>query len=80
MLRAQGLEYEVAGEGEAVLLSHGGHVADGCLPLMRESGLTHRYRLIRYRRRGYAGSNPVSGEFDVEEQAQDALARIIHEP
>ena len=31
MLKAHGLEYEASGRGEAVLLSHGGHVADGFL-------------------------------------------------
>jgi pimeloyl-ACP methyl ester carboxylesterase len=76
MLKMAGLEYEEVGQGEAVLLSHGGHVADGFLPLMREPALADRYRLIRYRRRGYAGSDPLSGAFDVDEQAHDALALL----
>jgi pimeloyl-ACP methyl ester carboxylesterase len=78
MLKAQGLEYEESGRGEPVLLIHGGHVADGFVPLMGEAVLADRYRLIRYRRRGYAGSPPVSGPFSVEEQAQDALALLAH--
>jgi len=63
MLKAQGLDYEANGDGEAVLLIHGGHVADGFLPLMSEASLADGYRLIRYRRRGYAGSDPLSGGF-----------------
>ena len=78
MLKAVGLEYEANGDGEAVLLIHGGHVTDGFLPLMSEASLANGYRLVRYRRRGYAGSDPVSGGFSVEEQAQDALALMTH--
>ncbi len=74
MLKAEGLEYEANGDGEAVLLIHGGHIADAFLPLMREAALADPYRLIRYRRRGFAGSDPHSGPFSIEEQAQDALA------
>ncbi len=78
MLKAQGLEYELHGEGEAVLLIHGSHVADAFLPLIREAALADRYRLIRYHRRGFAGSDPHSGPFSIEEQAQDALALLNH--
>ncbi len=74
MLKAKGLEYESHGEGEPVLLIHGSHVADAFLPLTSEAALADRYRLIRYHRRGFAGSNPHSGPFSIEEQAQDALA------
>ncbi len=35
MLKAEGLEYELHGDGEAVLLIHGSHVADAFLPLTR---------------------------------------------
>jgi 3-oxoadipate enol-lactonase len=78
MLKTQGLEYEESGRGEPVLLSHGGHVADGFLPLMGEAVLADRYRLIRYRRRGYGGGAPSLGPFSVKEQAQDALALLAH--
>ena len=78
MLKARGLEYESHGEGEAVLLIHGSHVADAFLPLIREAALADRYRLIRYHRRGFAGSDPHSGPFGIEEQAQDALALMKH--
>ncbi len=70
MLEAEGLECEAIGHGEAVLLIHGALVADAFLPLMREAALADRYRLIRYRRRGYGGSDPVSGTFSLAQQAR----------
>jgi len=78
MLKAEGLEYESHGDGEAVLLIHGGHIADAFLPLTREAALADAYRLIRYRRRGFAGSDPHSGAFSIEQQAQDAQALMKH--
>jgi pimeloyl-ACP methyl ester carboxylesterase len=78
MLKAEGLEYESHGEGEPVLLIHGSHVADAFLPLTREIALAERYRLIRYHRRGFAGSDEHSGPFSIEEQARDALALLKH--
>ena len=78
MLKAEGLEYEASGDGEPVLLIHGGHIADAFLPLTREAALADRYRLIRYHRRGFAGSDPHSGAFSIEQQAQDALALTKH--
>jgi pimeloyl-ACP methyl ester carboxylesterase len=78
MLKVEGLAYESHGDGEAVLLIHGSHVADAFLPLTRESALAQRYRLIRYHRRGFAQSDPHTGPFSIEEQAQDALALLKH--
>ena len=78
MLQARGLEYEIRGTGEPVLLIHGSHIADSFLPLVREAGLGERYRLIRYHRRGFAGSERASVPFGIEEQAQDALGLLGH--
>lgn len=78
MLKAEGLEYEAHGDGEPVLLIHGSHIAAAFLPLMREAALADQYRLIRYHRRGFAGSDPHSGAFSIEQQAQDALALMKH--
>ena len=78
MLKAKGLEYESHGEGEAVLLIHGSHVAESFLPLVREATLADRNHLIRYHRRGFAGSDRHSGPFSIEEQAQDAVALMKH--
>ena len=73
------IEYEVRGEGEPVLLIHGAHIADAFAPLMDESALED-YQLIRYRRRGYAGSAPAEGppEGFVGQAAADAVAVLDH--
>ena len=76
MLDAGGLEYEVHGSGEPVLLIHGSHVADAFLPLLAQPALTGRFRLIRYHRRGFAGSARHAGPFSIEEQARDALRPV----
>jgi pimeloyl-ACP methyl ester carboxylesterase len=76
MLKLDGLEYEIHGDGEPVLLIHGSHVAESFLPLTREALLADHYRLIRYHRRGFAGSDPHSGPFSIEAQARDALALL----
>jgi 3-oxoadipate enol-lactonase len=76
MLVARGLEYETRGQGEPALLIHGSHVAGGFLPLLRDGGLADRYRLIRYHRRGFAGSERAPAGFRIEDQAQDALGLL----
>ena len=78
MQKAGGLEYESNGDGEAVLLIHGALIADAMLPLTREASLADRYRLIRYRRRGHGGSDPVPAAFSTEQQARDAAALLTH--
>jgi 3-oxoadipate enol-lactonase len=78
MQKAVGLEYEVTGDGEPVLLIHGALVADALFPLTGESSLADRYRLIWYRRRGHGGSDSVPNPFDMRQQAQDALALLTH--
>ncbi|MEN8145657.1 MAG: alpha/beta hydrolase [Gemmatimonadota bacterium] len=71
------LEYETRGDGEPVLLIHGSHFAASYLPLMVEAGLAN-YQLIRYHRRGFAGSAPHGEAFSIEQQAADALAVLRH--
>ena len=75
ILEGLGLEYETHGEGESVLLIHGSHIADSFLPWNKEPALAG-YRLIRYHRRGFAGSQAVSHAFSIEQQAHDALALL----
>jgi pimeloyl-ACP methyl ester carboxylesterase len=72
----QGLEYEESGSGEPVLLIHGALVADAFAPLMRESALADRHRLIRYRRRGHGRSERLADAFSLAQQAQDAAALL----
>ena len=77
MQKAAGLEYEMSGDGEPVLLIHGALIAETFRPLMREPALAP-YRLIRYHRRGHAGSDPMPETFSIEQQAQDAAALLAH--
>ena len=69
------LEYEVSGRGEPVLLIHGSILSDGFAPLMKEPALA-KYRLIRYHRRGYAGSARARGPVSIADQAADARALL----
>jgi 3-oxoadipate enol-lactonase len=76
MLEACGLEYESHGDGEPVLLIHGSQVARTFLPLAREPALARRHRVIRYHRRGFAGSERAPTPFGIEDQAADARALL----
>lgn len=69
------LEYEVRGDGEPVLLVHGAMIAGSFLPLMDKQSLAN-YRLIRYHRRGFAGSTAPDGPDDL--QVADAVALLAH--
>lgn len=72
------VQYEVVGTGEPLVLIHGAFIADAFGPLMTEPALRDRYRLIRYHRRGYAGSGRGPGRGTVPEQAADCLALLRH--
>ena len=72
------LEFEVTGTGEPVLLIHGALIAEAYAPLCAEPALNGRYRLVRYHRRGYAGSSPVGPPFTFAEQAADGRALLRH--
>ncbi len=69
------LEFEQTGSGDAVVFIHGSFGPDAYVPLMREAALTG-YRLIRYRRRGYEGSSPLTGAVSIAEQAADCAALL----
>jgi pimeloyl-ACP methyl ester carboxylesterase len=69
------LEYETGGTGDPVLLIHGSGVAATFAPTMTEPSLKG-YRLIRYHRRGYAGSSRAPVPFTVKDQAADAAALL----
>jgi pimeloyl-ACP methyl ester carboxylesterase len=72
------LEFEVTGTGEPVLVIHGAWIAEAYAPLCAEPALNSRYRLVRYHRRGYAGSSPVRAPFSLAEQAADCRALLRH--
>lgn len=69
------LEYEVSGTGEPVLLIHGTGVAATFYPTITEPSLAG-YRLIRYHRRGFAGSSRAPVPFSIKDQAADAVALL----
>lgn len=69
------LEYEVRGQGEPVLLIHGGVIAEAWLPVMDEPALSN-YRLICYHRRGYAGSTAPAAA-SIRQHAADAIT-LLH--
>jgi pimeloyl-ACP methyl ester carboxylesterase len=71
------LEYEMTGSGEPVLLISP-VLADGFLPLLSEPALADRYQLLRYHKRGWAGSSPTPTPVSVADHAADAAALLDH--
>ena len=72
------LDYEMAGSGDPVVLVHAGVLADWFKPLMSESALSMRYRLVRYHRVGYSGSTRVTGPVSLADQARHLRALMEH--
>ena len=77
MERANAVEFEVRGRGEAVLFIHGAIVADSFRPVMDEEALSE-YKLIRFRRRGYGASATPSSPPTIGEHVSDARSLIRH--
>src|SRR5262245_37191352 len=73
------LEYEVRGAGgELVVLIHPGHFAAWFAPLLGESALTDRYRVLRYHRAGAAGSGRIAGPVSLADHAAHCRALMRH--
>jgi pimeloyl-ACP methyl ester carboxylesterase len=74
------LEFEVLGTatGGPVVLIHGALLATAYAPLCAEPALATHDRLIRYHRRGYAGSSHPSGPTSIARQAADCRALLAH--
>jgi pimeloyl-ACP methyl ester carboxylesterase len=73
------LEYDEVGSGEPLLLIHGGVIgADSFVPLVAEPSVASRWRMIRYHRRGYAGSSHATPPSSMSQQAADARALLGH--
>ena len=70
------LEYEVQGSGEPVVFIHGALIANSFEPLIAEPVLRERFGLIRYHRRGFAGSSHPDGPTSISVQVADCLALI----
>ena len=73
------VEFEIVGSasGEPVVLIHGAFLATAYAPLCAEP-LLAPYKLIRYHRRGYAGSSHPSGPASIARQAADCRALLAH--
>jgi pimeloyl-ACP methyl ester carboxylesterase len=74
------VEYEILGSpaGGPVLLIHGALLATAFAPLCAEPALATRARLIRYHRRGYAGSDHPDGPASIARQAADCRALLAY--
>jgi pimeloyl-ACP methyl ester carboxylesterase len=70
------LEFDDQGSGEPVIFIHGSGPADSLLPVAIEPAVRDDYRVIRYHRRGSAGSSPVQGPVAVTRQAADCRALL----
>lgn len=71
-----GLEVEVMGDGEPVVLIQTALTADELLPLAQRLARSGEYRVIHYHRRGYAGSGPLLRSTSVAAEAADCRALI----
>jgi pimeloyl-ACP methyl ester carboxylesterase len=71
------LEYELIGQGQPLLLIHGSNIATGLSPLAAAlAGQAPSLQLVRYHRRGMAGSTGGQGPISVEQQAADAVGLL----
>lgn len=72
-----GIEYELIGEGEPLLLVHGSNLATALVPLAAAlNAEAPSVQLVRYHRRGMAGSGGREWPISVEQQAADALGLL----
>jgi pimeloyl-ACP methyl ester carboxylesterase len=71
------LEFEAIGRGEPLLLISP-VLADGFLPLLSEPALADRHLLIRYHKRGWAGSTHTPPPVSISDHAADAAALLDH--
>jgi pimeloyl-ACP methyl ester carboxylesterase len=72
------LEYELRGSGEAVVLVHWGLCAAWGEPLMDEPALADRFRLLRYHRAGFAGSDRMEGPVGMADHAEHCRLLMRH--
>lgn len=72
------LEYELTGNGEPIVLIHGGLLADENTPLACEPALLSHHAVLNYHRRGFAGSSSSSQPPTIADQAADCLALMRH--
>ena len=69
------LEVDIRGSTAPVVFIHGSILADAFVPLLAEPAIKEHYRVIKYHRRGFAGSDRTNGPISVARQAADC--RVI---
>lgn len=70
------LEFEITGEGEAVVFIHGALIADSFRPILAHRALAGQFRCIAYHRRGYEGSTRSQAPVSIANQADDCHALL----
>ncbi|HVH83112.1 MAG TPA: sigma factor-like helix-turn-helix DNA-binding protein, partial [Steroidobacteraceae bacterium] len=79
-LNGADIEYDVRGSGEPVVFIHGAVLSDGFLPVIEQAGIAENFRIVNYRRRGYAGSSRSVAGMTVQDWADDCIALLNHRP
>jgi pimeloyl-ACP methyl ester carboxylesterase len=72
------LDYDLRGSGAAVVLIHWGICAAWAEPLMNEPALADHYRLLRYHRAGFAGSDRIQGPISMADHAAYCARLMTH--
>ncbi len=71
------IEYEVIGQSEPLLLIHGSNLATGLAPMAAALAVEGpSLQLLRYHRRGMAGSGGRGWPISVQQQAADTLGLL----
>jgi pimeloyl-ACP methyl ester carboxylesterase len=77
-LNGADIEYDVRGSGEPVVFIHGAILSDGFVPVIEQTGIAENFRIVNYRRRGYAGSSRAPAGMTMQRWAGDCIALLNH--
>ena len=77
-LNGADIEYDVRGSGEPVVFIHGAILSDGFVPVIEQTGIAENFRIVNYRRRGYAGSSRALAGMTMQGWAGDCIALLNH--
>src|SRR5262245_61654007 len=70
-LNGADIEYDVRGSGAPVVSIHGAILSDGFVPVIEQAGIAENFRIVSYRRRGYAGSSRAPAGMTMQGWAGD---------
>ena len=74
-LNGADIEYDVRGSGAPVVFIHGAILSDGFVPVIEQTGIAENFRIVNYRRRGYAGSSRAPAGMTMQGWAGDCINR-----